>query len=477
MTLTLQVYPGLSPRIIKILSPDTEITMQQLVDKLRDWEDEPWNMSYSKIISATGKQALGGGVTVGITAQLQNAKIEFESRTTSFSNGTATSNNTTGTILTDTGATFITDGIALGATIINFTDKSVGTVLSIDSNTQITHEKLSDGSLNTWIIGDEYKIWNEIQCEASGGNLVALDSTGATMSPIMPSAFTQIVKTSSASATLSDLEAIQYSSYQNRVTIDIVNGTPGTAYPIGTAETPVNTLSQAKTIAVNKGFTKLSIIGDITIGATDTVSNYDLYGQMMQHTNIILTSGRTTDMTIFRDATMSGRQNGKTHYHDCELGDMSNLHCFLERCSLIGPLQMHPTAQDTGVWVNCYSAGGTTLQSTTVDMNNGPMNLSIRNFSGKLNFINCTNSNADIGIDMISGQITIDASCTSGDFEIRGTGNVINNSTSNVTDDTSGTTTITNTIWDEPVSSHTTSGSVGYVMGKIMTVSKFLGLK
>jgi len=237
--------------------------MQTLVNEMRDWEDEPWNMTYPKLITASGKQALGGGVTVGITAQLENAKLMFESRTTSQSSGTATSNDTTGTTLIDTSATFQTDGITLGATIINFTDKSVSTVLSIDSQIQITHEALTDGTLNTWVIGDEYKIWNEVQCEASGGNIVAVDSNGVTMSPIIPSAFTQIIKTSSSSATLSELSTIQYASFNGHVTIDVTNGESGTAYPIGTEEYPVDNLTDAKTIATSNGFNTIYVIGEM----------------------------------------------------------------------------------------------------------------------------------------------------------------------------------------------------------------------
>jgi len=37
-------------------------------------------MQYPRLISAAGKEDLGGGVAVGITVTLQNAKVAFESR-------------------------------------------------------------------------------------------------------------------------------------------------------------------------------------------------------------------------------------------------------------------------------------------------------------------------------------------------------------------------------------------------------------
>ena len=41
-----------------------------------------------------------------------------------------------------------------------------------------------------------------IQCQVSGGNLVAVDGTGESMSPIQPSSYTQVILAQSSSATL-----------------------------------------------------------------------------------------------------------------------------------------------------------------------------------------------------------------------------------------------------------------------------------
>ena len=73
------VHTSLSPRIIEVLSPTTDVTVQEVVNTVRDWEDD--NLSFEALISAAGKEALGGGVTVGITATLQNARLMFEGRT------------------------------------------------------------------------------------------------------------------------------------------------------------------------------------------------------------------------------------------------------------------------------------------------------------------------------------------------------------------------------------------------------------
>jgi hypothetical protein len=69
-----------SPRIITITEPTTNITIQELSDQIKDLEDEPASLQYPILILTYGKQSLGSGVFVGITAVLQNAQIAFEAR-------------------------------------------------------------------------------------------------------------------------------------------------------------------------------------------------------------------------------------------------------------------------------------------------------------------------------------------------------------------------------------------------------------
>ena len=78
----IQVNPLTSPRIITIPEADgTEITIQSLVNQIRDWEDEQCNLAYPYILKATGKEVLDTETLVGITATLINAKVKFEERT------------------------------------------------------------------------------------------------------------------------------------------------------------------------------------------------------------------------------------------------------------------------------------------------------------------------------------------------------------------------------------------------------------
>ena len=68
--------------IIEVPSPTTSVSVQTLINEIRDAEDElnP-AMTYPKIADAFGKQDLGGGSLVGITLVLLNDwRLRFQAR-------------------------------------------------------------------------------------------------------------------------------------------------------------------------------------------------------------------------------------------------------------------------------------------------------------------------------------------------------------------------------------------------------------
>lgn len=69
-----------SPRVITVNSPSVEILVQDLVDTLRELEDELENIGFVAIVRATGKQELTTELSVGITCTLLNARLAFEAR-------------------------------------------------------------------------------------------------------------------------------------------------------------------------------------------------------------------------------------------------------------------------------------------------------------------------------------------------------------------------------------------------------------
>ncbi len=61
--------------------PDIEVTIQQIVDYVREWQDELINEDIEDFINPSGKQSLGGGLYVGITLQFRYGwKLKFADR-------------------------------------------------------------------------------------------------------------------------------------------------------------------------------------------------------------------------------------------------------------------------------------------------------------------------------------------------------------------------------------------------------------
>ena len=82
--MAIQVDPISSPRIITVPEADgATITVQSLVDQIREWEHDIGNLSYIKLLSASGKEVLDAETKVGITAKLENVKLKFADRSSS----------------------------------------------------------------------------------------------------------------------------------------------------------------------------------------------------------------------------------------------------------------------------------------------------------------------------------------------------------------------------------------------------------
>ena len=89
---------------------------------------------------------------IGYDFQREIQDVPFNREST----GTITTAGTT--TLTDSAATFVTDGIGPGDRIENTTDSSFARVVTVDSETQLTTSTLRNGTLNVWTSADAYKI-------------------------------------------------------------------------------------------------------------------------------------------------------------------------------------------------------------------------------------------------------------------------------------------------------------------------------
>jgi hypothetical protein len=68
-------------RVIRINLPETEASIQDILNQIRDYEDELDFLDYGHIANAYGKQSLGSGAYVGITLELiNNWRIQYQDR-------------------------------------------------------------------------------------------------------------------------------------------------------------------------------------------------------------------------------------------------------------------------------------------------------------------------------------------------------------------------------------------------------------
>lgn len=448
-----------SPRLVFVSAPSTELIIQDLYDTLRRLEERPWEgISYPQIIEIAGKEELGGEVTVGLTAKLLNARLAFEARKTSTVFGMITTTDNTGQILTDSSATFITAGIESGAWVINLTDQSKATVLKVISQTQILTDILGDGADNKFEINDQYKIQNITQCEVSGGNLVAVDSNNNSISAILPTTGTQIVKTSSSSATLQELQDIQFSSFSGGITININSQYSGTEYPVGTPRQPVNNMTDAIQIANNRGLINFYIQGSITLGDGIDIRGKIIIGECTHLTMVTIESGALVEDTEFQNLTINGVLDGHTRIRHSIVGSISNVHGVIEYSLLKGTIIISDTID---IW-NCAD-GVPGSDTPIIDCGGAGASVNIRNYNGGLQFQNKTGTE-DVSIDCNSARIVLDNTVSNGAFIIRGVGKLINNSTGSTTVDSEylvSPVSVSDAVWDESSSQHLTVGSMG----------------
>lgn len=434
-----------SPRIVEVAAPSTSIIIQDLHDTLNSnteqashTDDSLDSMDDEPLIDSAGKEDLGGGNAVGITATMQNAQVAFEERTTVASEGTATAIDT-GTTLTDAAATFITDGVERGALIVNFDDQSVCSVLKIISETELTHKPLVEGQNNDWEVGDQYKVWNIVQVEVSGGNIVAVDDVGASISPIYPSAFTQVVRAASTSATITNLTGIesdineillntQTLLYNDHVHVDVNGGVAGTAFPIGLSSDPVNNITDALTILHGRALERITVAEDAVVAATDDLTGVTIEGSSAAKSEITLTPGCKTDLAQFEECNLTGTADGPIIVRESLISDLEGFSGIAFQCAITGFLRLSSAAITTMI-LQCYAEAPET--PAEIDMAVAGAGIAVRDWNGPIKFTNSTGGHP-ICLDYAAARIEIDGTVTSGNVHITGSGGL-------VTDNSTGT--------------------------------------
>jgi len=416
---------NLDPRLILVADPSTEITIQDLHDTLRDIEQEPANLIYPTIVDSAGKENLGGGTFVGVTTTLQNAHIGFQSRKTWTTSGLSSSLDTTGAVLQDASAQFVSSGVVPGAWVMNLTDGSIATALTVDSETQITTDFLGGGTDNQFEIGDIYKVLNVTQVEVAGGNLVAVDEFETTIDAIFPTAGTQAVRAAATTATIQSQLQLEHSTFNGAVTVDTTKGITGTEYPTGTQQQPSNNFADARTVALSRGFNTIRIVGNATIGLGDDISDFVIVGDNASRTLLTVLDPASTVNVEIREATVTGIFDTQADFRDCHLVDIQFVEANIHSCILGGTI----TLAGTGL-TSLYDCNDGLVEDApppTIDFNGSGKALAVRNYYGDIELVNKTGGE-NVEFNMVSGgRIRLDSTVTSGLLRLTGIMEVLDN--------------------------------------------------
>jgi len=273
--------------------------------------------------------------------------------------------------------------------------------------------------------GTEYGGINEwTSCDFVGGNLVAVGSDLATpIYPVFNNPFVNVGKTSSSSGTLQEQDALQYSSYGGVVSVDILSPTIGTEYPSGNMEFPVNNIGDAIIIASEKGFTTISVRGNVTIGAGHDVRGLLIVGKSHINSICVVEPEALCLKTQFSSFDITGTLDGDSEIRDCIVRDLAYFNGHIHDSSLVGTIVL--SGVELAAFYNCSIYNS--LSPPIISCGSSGQDITMTNYSGRLEFSNLTGDSI-VTIGMDAGELSINSSCTNGTIAVSGTGGIIDNS-------------------------------------------------
>ncbi len=280
-----------------------------------------------------------------------------------------------------------------------------------------------------------------ILCSIEGGNVVSVEDVYTAprvyIPVVHPTPYVTVERVSSSSATLSELEAIQYSSYGGGISLDITSSNSGTAYPIGNQEYPVNNLSDAISIAGEKGFKKLFIRESMT-GANalnaGNLSNFNLVGENELTTAIELSASLVCNNIRIENCNVIGVLDGGAELERCSVGDLIFLYGHIHNSGLYGTITLG--GGEESILKDCHTSDQD--RPVTIDMGGSGQDLSMPNYAGIATIRNLDSTSEEIGIGLHAGMIILDPTITAGTIIVSGIGMLFDYSTgsANVNADT-----------------------------------------
>jgi hypothetical protein len=332
-----------------------------------------------------------------------------------------------------------------------------------------------------------------VEINMSSGGRVTLEPT-VTAGILRLTGILQLINNSTGAAVVDDSQVVypeylQLVAFKQEIHIDSVNGVSGTIFPIGTTKNPVSNISDAITIAEQRGITQFVVNGTLLVIGKN-LDGYTLVGDAMTSVVVLVSNtGNSNNNTTFRSIGIAGQLNGYIYAERCAIQELSGIgsntfpsvfsNCILRSDELRKAITLRnglTTSQDVHFF-DCVSAAldGETL---TIDFNGSTTAVGVRRFGGEI-IISNYNANQDSAFEFNQGNLTIDSSCTLGSINIGGIYNLVNNGTLGITERNGSVTAnisapsdaIATAVWGYLTSSENTDGSFGKLLLDLITKS------
>ena len=216
------------------------------------------------------------------------------------------------------------------------------------------------------------------------------------------------------SAGLQDSTSLQAASFQGEVVMSAF-GISGTEFPIGTRRIPSNNRDDTVYIAEREGTNRILFQGNHVI--TKNFSNYIIIGENTILTSVHIEPEANVLNCQFEQVTISGTLDGNSFFEQCVIGELNYVNGIVARSGFNEDI-IKLGGTEEAIFLNCFSMVSGT-NTPTIDINGEGQSLAVREYSGGIKIINRTGSDP-ISIDMMSGHIIIDASCTGSPMTLRG---------------------------------------------------------
>ena len=257
------------------------------------------------------------------------------------------------------------------------------------------------------------------------GNLAPEDSTLPIMIPTIGDFTVLIAGLQPITQNVAEiLTSQQDGEYGGKVTLNTLIGTAGTAYPVGTPQEPVSNMPDAMVIAARLGIQRMDITGSTSIGLD--MSSWEMVGLTANaHIDV---GGQNVTGSLFRGLHVTGAFGAATApviLENCvvDAAGVTNFEGEMINCWIRGDIEI---GGETHIVDSSSIVAG--AATPTLDMNGLATDVSVRAYSGGLEVINCTSAVSNASIDLLSGSLTLAASCTDGVVVVRGVGEMTDNS-------------------------------------------------